>query len=127
MPSVAPEKRKKNRAPHTEKRLKPRVPIEDVTVEVYASDGSPAKPEVCDIINLSEGGLLFRCLHEYDPSQQVRLTFVVPGTLVIVRTDALVMHTYHDSTGKYVGARFARLDVTERNSIDRFVRWRQNN
>mgnify|MGYP001124051449 CR=1 FL=1 len=127
MLSTAPEKRKSTRAPKSEKRLKPRVPIEDVTVEVYASDGRPDKPEVCDILNLSEGGLLFRCLNQYELSQLVRLTFVVPQTLVIVRTDAQVVHTYHADSDKYVGARFLRLDVSERNCIDRFVRWKQSN
>lgn len=119
------EKRRSQR--EDERRRNRRIPIEDVTVEVYTDEGAPDKPEVCDIVNLSEGGMLIRCGHDYTVSQLLRLTFMVPGTIIIVRTDANVVHMYTNRSGQYVGTEFGSLGPAERKGISRFIQRRKNN
>jgi hypothetical protein len=112
---------------HSDKRKNARVPVEDVTVEIYSADGKPSSPEVCEIINLSEGGLLFTSGKSYTISQPLRLTFIIPNTILTVRTDAVVVHSYVDLSGKYVGVRFAKLDVPEQSTIRHYVEQKVNN
>lgn len=110
-----------------DKRRSTRVPIEDVTVEVYTAAGEPCKPEVCDIVNLSEGGMLFNCSGSYDISQTVRLTFIIPDSMITVRTDAVVVHGFVDLSGRYIGVRFCRLDAAEQACLHQFVQRNHNN
>ncbi len=116
--------RRRNR---NDKRRSARIPIEDVTVEVYAETGEPCKPEVCDIVNLSEGGMLFNCSSSYDISQTVRLTFIIPNSMMTVRTDAVVVHGFVDLSGRYIGVRFSRLDPAEQACLHQFAQRYQNN
>lgn len=104
-----------------DKRRHERIAIENVTVEIYTPEGTPEAPEVCDIVNLSEGGLLFRTTKSYRVGQVLRLTFIVPETVVAVRTDAVAVHGRVDLTGRYIGVRFAKLGVTEQTSLQQFV------
>jgi hypothetical protein len=110
-----------------EKRRSPRMALENVTVEVYTTEGQTVAPQVCDIVNLSEGGMLFRCDHRYRMGQLLRLTFLIPDSLMAVRTDAVVVHERIDMSGKYAGARFAKLGVAEHASLQQFVRTQQSN
>jgi PilZ domain-containing protein len=112
---------------HSDKRKNLRIPIEDVTFEIYAEDGQPDTPEVCEIANLSEGGLLFTSSKAYTISQPLRLTFIIPNTILTVRTDAVVVHSYVDLSGKYVGVRFAKLDVPEQSTIKHYVEEKEHN
>jgi hypothetical protein len=112
----------------SEKRRSARVPIENVTVEIYSADGQPESPEVCDIENLSEGGMLFKCSKSYRVGQTLRLTFLVPDSIVAIRSDAAVVHGRVDLSGRYVGVRFAKLGVPEHASLQQFVaRFEQSN
>lgn len=106
---------------HSDKRKDVRIPVEDVTVEIYGPNGQPDTPEVCDIVNLSEGGMLFSTSRSYNISQNLRLTFIIPDTILTVRTDAVVVHSYVDLSGRYVGVRFNKLDVPEQTTIKHYV------
>jgi hypothetical protein len=110
-----------------EKRRCPRLAVENVTVEIYTAEGQTVTPQVCDIVNLSEGGMLFRCDNRYKMGQLLRVTFMVPDSMVAVRTDAVVVHERIDMSGKYAGVRFAKLGVTEHASLQQFVRTQQSN
>lgn len=107
--------------PRSEKRRAARIPIENVTVEIYSADGTPEAPEMCDIENLSEGGMLFRCSKSYRVGQALRLTFLVPDTIVAIRSDAVVVHGRVDLSGRYIGVRFSKLGVAEHSSLQQFV------
>ena len=107
-----------------ERRQHTRVPIEDVTVEIYTPDGDPDSPEVCTILNISETGMLFEATDSYPPKQLLRLTFVLPDSMVIIRTDATVIHTRRQWDGQHVGVKFGKLGALERREIKQFVeRW----
>jgi len=110
--------------PRSEKRRAVRVPIENVTVEIYTAGGQPSAPEVCDITNLSEGGMLFKSDRGYRIGQVLRVTFAVPHTMVTVRTDAVVVHGRVDLSGRYIGVRFVKLGVSEVLSLQQFAQLR---
>ena len=110
-----------------DKRRAVRVAIEDVTVEIYTPEGETGVPEICDIVNISEGGLLFKCTRSYQVSQALRLTFLVPASMISIRTDAVVVHERVDLSGRYVGVRFAKLGISELASLQSFVKHRCDN
>lgn len=105
----------------TEKRIHPRVPLEDVTVEIYAGTNMTDSVDICSIINLSRSGMLFGTHHTYPVSQVLRLTFVLPESIVIFRTNATVMHTYRERMMNFVGVHFEKLTLAEVQSIDLFI------
>jgi hypothetical protein len=104
-----------------EKRRHARAPIESVTVEVYSPGGGLATPEVCSILNLSESGMLFESSRQYAVSQSLRLTFMLPDTIVIVRTNGQVVHSHKEGPRRCAGVRFVKLGVPEHNIVRRFV------
>ncbi len=110
-----------------EKRRSTRVATEGVTVEIYTAEGETTSPQICDITNLSQGGMLFRCDRAYRIGQLLRLTFLVPDSMVAVRTDAVVVHERIDMSGRYAGVRFAKLGIPEHASLQQFIRNRQSN
>ena len=107
--------------PVEEKRRHVRVPIESVTVEVYSPEGDLDHPEICSILNISEAGMLYDCSQRYAPPQALRLTFMLPDSIVIIRTDAVVVHAYRQGDSSCIGVRFVKLDSAERSAIKRFV------
>ncbi len=117
-------KRGRNRS---EKRKSARIIIENVTVELYSTDGRLGEPETCDVINLSEGGMLLTCDKKYGISNTLRVTFVVPDSMITVRSDAVVVHGFVDLSGKYIGVRFANLPIPEHAMIKQFINRNLNN
>jgi hypothetical protein len=116
------EKRKHIRIPpELEKRRHLRIPIENVTVEVYTPGGEVDHPEICSILNLSESGMLFEGQSYYEEGQLLRLTFMLPETMGIIRTLATAMHTYEERDRQYVGVHCDRLSVFDRACIRQFV------
>jgi hypothetical protein len=123
---MAHEKRKHPRIPpELEKRRHLRVPIENVTVEVYTPGGEADHPEICSILNLSEGGMLFEAQSPYENGQILRLTFLLPETMIIIRTLATIAHVYDDGDRQYIGANCDRLSTFERACIRQFVQKQQ--
>jgi c-di-GMP-binding flagellar brake protein YcgR len=122
----AARKTKESGSPVPERRKQVRVPIRDVAVEVYSPQGVPVSQEVCDIVNISTGGMLFRTTHPYDFSQQVRLTFKPPQSPVIVHADAKVVHWHVTADGKFVGVQFGNLGASERTAVQNYVKRMQD-
>jgi hypothetical protein len=106
-----------------DRRKTPRSAIEDVTVEIQdATDRRNHAVEICPIINISESGMLFETSNRYIPAQPLRLTFVLPNSIIIIRTDVTVVHSYRSGPFAHVGVRFGKLGTPERNAIATYVR-----
>lgn len=114
--------------PIKERRKHPRIET-DVTVEVYTSPLHTAEPEVaeiCSVINLSESGMLFHAVRRFSEQQLLRLTFLLPDSIIIIRTDAKVIHS-HRKGGKNmeIGVQFTNISNSDqkliRHLIDRKV------
>ncbi|MBN1307420.1 MAG: PilZ domain-containing protein [Chitinispirillaceae bacterium] len=110
--------------PGKERRKHPRIET-DVTVEVYTSDLTTAEPElaeICNVINLSESGMRFNAVQRFNPKQLLRLTFLLPDSIIIIRTDARVIHVRKNrSNHSEVGVQFTNASSTERTLIRHFV------
>lgn len=110
--------------PFAEKRTHRRIPLEDVTVEICTPRGVSDLVDICPIMNLSRSGMLFECHHRYRLSQTLRLTFVLPESIIIFRTNARVAHTYSANMRTFVGVHFEKLCTAELRAIDHFIEQR---
>jgi c-di-GMP-binding flagellar brake protein YcgR len=108
-----------------ERRKFPRIDIDLVTVEVYDSQdiGSElSTTEICNVINISEDGMCFIAEHKFENDQLLRLTFLLPESIVIIRTDAYIAYITKNSIKDYsVGVQFQNLDPLERKQIRHFI------
>lgn len=107
-----------------DRRKYPRVDT-DVTVEVYTSALQIAEPEmaeICAVINMSENGMRFTATRKFIPKELLRLTFLLPESIIIIRTDAQVIHLRKNpGTGWNVGVEFTNISRTEQKLIHHFV------
>lgn len=107
-----------------DRRKHPRIEI-DVTVEVYTSPLHISEPEVmeiCTVINLSESGLRFNATRRFTTNQLLRLTFLLPESIIIIRTDARIIHIQKsDRNHREVGVQFTNINPAERKLIRHFV------
>jgi hypothetical protein len=99
-----------------ERRRYPRVSLNHVTVEVYSATGVLTNPEFCFIINVSENGLLFKSETKeltFVAGILLRLTFVLPDSNIVIRSDAIAVHVRVTELAQYVGAQFKNLGLAE--------------
>lgn len=107
-----------------ERRKFPRIET-DVTVEVYTSSiqtEEPAIAEICGVINLSETGMRFTASHHFSDQHLLRLTFLLPDSIIIIRTDAAIIHIqkYKDHAME-VGVKFSNITMADRKLIRHFI------
>ena len=108
-----------------EKRISPRIDLDYVTVEVYTTVTHIADPEmsdICSVLNLSESGMLFSsksCIHERGVAAPVH--FCSPDSIVIIRTDATVIHSTVDKNAYRTGVQFKELGLAERKLMRHFI------
>lgn len=112
-----------------ERRQFPRIDA-DVTVEVYTSAMQTAEPdiaEICAVINLSETGMRFHAARTLSSDNLLRLTFLLPESIIIIRTDARVVHAHKrkDSTVE-IGVQFTNISMSERKLIRHFISKKMN-
>ncbi|NLW31304.1 MAG: PilZ domain-containing protein [Fibrobacter sp.] len=109
-----------------ERRKNPRIDVDYVTVEVYTSNHYAAMPEVseiCNVINLSVKGMRFSTDIKFKTKQILRLTFLLPDSICIVRTNANVVHIIPKRRSTYeVGVKFINLGTTEKTLIQHFIK-----
>ena len=109
---------------HRERRRYPRIDTE-VTVEVYTSPLHTAEPEVaeiCSVINLSECGMRFQAGRIFDTTQLLRLTFLLPDSIIIIRTDARIIHHQKiKGNSSEVGVEFTNISLSDRKIIRHYV------
>ena len=110
--------------PRKERRKHQRIET-DVTVEVYNSPVHIAEPdvaEICNVINLSKSGMCFNAVQKFNPKQLLRLTFLLPDSIIIIRTNARVIHIQKGGSNySEVGVQFTNINSTERKLIQHFV------
>jgi hypothetical protein len=107
-----------------ERRRYPRINLSHVTVEVYTSLGELLEPELCFVINVSENGMLFKSESKninYNAGMLLRLTFGLPESNLIIRTDATVIHTRATELSQYVGVQFKNLGLAETKFLRDYV------
>ncbi len=108
-----------------ERRKFQRIDIDLVTVEVYESqqpDSSVSMTEICSVVNISEDGMCFLAENKFEEKQLLRLTFLLPESIVIIRTDAVVAYVTKNSIKDYsIGVQFKGLDPAERKQICHFI------
>lgn len=107
-----------------EKRRFPRVSVNFVTVEVYSDEGAPRDPELSFVVNVSEGGMMFRSERDYEKNQRILVTFALPdidGNEAVIRTDAMVIHAQKLETSQFFGVQFRGIGLAERQLLRRYV------
>jgi len=104
-----------------EKRRFPRVSLDFATVEVYSPGGTPESPELCFVINLSQNGMMFRGERIHAPGQRLRITFSLPHSDVMIKTDAVVVHKRELSESRFYGVQFQGLGLAEQRVLKDFV------
>ncbi len=107
-----------------DRRHYPRVSLNHVTVEVYDAAGHPEMPEFCFIINISENGMLFKSDNKnkgYSAQKRVRCTFTLPDNAIVIRTDAIIIHTQETDLSLYVGVQFKNLGPADQKYLQDFV------
>lgn len=107
-----------------ERRKYPRIET-DVTVEVYTSSNHTQEPdisEICSVINLSETGMRFSAAHKLSGQHLLRLTFLLPDSIIIIRTDAKVVHMQKRRDHVIeIGVQFTNITMSERKLIRHFI------
>jgi c-di-GMP-binding flagellar brake protein YcgR len=107
-----------------ERRKHPRIET-DVTVEVYMTNIHTSEPEVaeiCTVIDLSESGMRFLATGKFTSQQLLRLTFLLPDSIIIIRTDARIVHQ-RKGKGNHTefGVEFTNISKAERKLIRHLV------
>jgi hypothetical protein len=106
-----------------ERRKCPRVDVDFVTVEIYLELPSKTElAEICTVINLSRTGMRFISDMKFSPKQLLRLTFVLPESMVIIRVNAIIVHFSDMERGFYsYGVQFKNLGLAEQALLNHFI------
>jgi hypothetical protein len=107
-----------------ERRKYPRAHIDYVTVEVYKTSRPNTTEiiEICTVVDLSENGMCFLSDSTFSSKQRLFLTFVLPESMVIIRTDAIVVHSDPSMEQKFsVGVQFIDPGLTELQLMKHFI------
>jgi hypothetical protein len=107
-----------------EKRKSPRIIVDFVSVEVYVNKSATEREseirEICSIRNISETGMMFEIDKPFDPGTILRLTFALPDSPIVIRTDAIIIHTTKKKTYE-LGVQFKNLALAEQNLLRHFL------
>lgn len=106
-----------------ERRKSPRIDVDFVTVEIYRELPSTTDlAEVCSVVNLSRTGMRFKSDMKFTSDQLLRLTFVLPESMVIIRVNAILVHFSDMEHGLYsYGVQFKNLGLAEQTWLNHFV------
>ena len=98
---------------YIEKREFIRVPLTYVTVDVYSSVREVESSETCSIIDMSINGLGFISKKHYEISQPIRITFVLPGSTIPIRANAVVVYQIPRNELLHTGIQFTNIGLAE--------------
>jgi hypothetical protein len=106
-----------------EKRKSPRIIVDFVSVEIHPHGfaGGDADPrEICPVKNISETGMLFESEKPFDPGTILRLTFAVPDSPIVIRTDSIVIHAQKRKVFE-IGVQYKDLAIAEQKLLHHFI------
>jgi c-di-GMP-binding flagellar brake protein YcgR len=105
-----------------ERRKAQRIDVDFVTVEIYHEQLSSLGPsEICNVINLSISGMRFISDNKFDSTQTLRLTFVLPESMIVIRINSVIIHQ-SEAHGKYsYGVHFKNMGLAEQKLIEHFI------
>ena len=106
-----------------ERRQSPRVDVDFVTVEIYLELPSTTElAEICTVVNLSRTGMRFKSDMKFKSNQLLRLTFVLPESMVIIRVNAIIINFSEMKQRLYCyGVQFKNLGLAEQTWINHFI------
>jgi hypothetical protein len=106
-----------------EKRKSPRIIVDFVSVEIHGhpfADSDAEPREICPVKNISETGMLFESEIPFDSGTILRLTFAVPDSPIVIRTDSIVIHS-QKRKGFEVGVQYKDLAIAEQKLLRHFI------
>lgn len=107
-----------------EKRKSVRIIVDFVSVEVYVNapefGREPEMREICAVRNISESGMMFEIGKPFDPGTILRLTFALPDSPIVIRTDAIVIHATKKKTYE-IGVQYKSLAIAEQKLLQHFM------
>lgn len=107
----------------TEKRKSPRIIVDFVSVEVYAQALAGIASEICEICqvrNISQTGMMFEGDKAFTPGTVLRLTFALPDSPIVIRTNATVVHSLRKK-GVETGVQYKDLAMAEQKLLQHFI------
>ena len=106
-----------------ERRKHPRVDVDFVTVEIYREHSfTTDHAEICPVINLSITGMRFSSECTFSKEHLLRLTFVLPESMVIIRVNAKIIHCSENNHRRnFYGVEFINLNASEQKQIEHFI------
>lgn len=106
-----------------DRRRYPRIDIDFVTVEVYMEDTTRTElAEICPVVNLSLSGMRFNSDRQFSTEKLLRLTFILPESMIIIRVNATIVHIHESEPRKYsYGVNFDNLGPTQEQLINHFI------
>ena len=106
-----------------EKRKSPRIIVDFVSVEVQGhpfADAGAEPREICPVINISETGMLFESDVPFTSGTILRLTFAVPDSPIVIRTDSIVIHSLKRKVFE-IGVQYKDLAIAEQKLLRHFI------
>ena len=106
-----------------EKRKSPRIIVDFVSVEVNVLPRAGSEPElqeICPAKNIGESGMLFETPMAFNPGDLLRLTFALPDSPIVIRTDAIVVHAAKRKIFE-IGVQFKDLAIAEQKLLQHFI------
>jgi hypothetical protein len=108
-----------------EKRKSPRIIVDFVSVEVYAATLDIPREtemrEICTVRNISESGMMFESDKPFDSGSLLLLTFALPDSPIVIRTDAIVVHSSRRKSFE-TGVQFRNLAIVEQKLLRHFIK-----
>ena len=106
---------------YTEKRQHLRVPLTFVTVDIYSKFKKIESSETCSIIDISVNGMKFISKTHFEISQPLRVTFVLPGSTIPLRADAIIIYQQPRNELLHTGVQFTSLGLVEFALLKKYI------
>lgn len=108
---------------YTEKRQHIRVPLTFVTVEVVTGDdyNEVGSSETYSIVDISETGMKFISKTHYEINQPLQLTFILPGSTIIIRASTIVIYQQPHNSLYYTGVQYTDLGLVEFTLLKKYI------
>ncbi|MBN1130709.1 MAG: PilZ domain-containing protein [Chitinispirillaceae bacterium] len=107
-----------------DKRKSPRIIVDYVSVEIYTLasdiDRETEIRDICTVRNISETGMMFESDKQFGIGAILRLTFALPESPIVIRTDAIVIHASRKKSFD-IGVQYKNLALAEQKLLHHFM------